>query len=140
MKNEINWDRKDYWNEYNKYDEYFLSFHFDHVGIYKNKWKELIKKWKLNSKVLSLLDENDDVSFHNDNYSIVISGNNCEEIPGYYSILTFSTNVDMKTCIEFYTDFNTTMDHYDELVVREGIVSEFTGHPIEIIKAMIDKL
>jgi hypothetical protein len=140
MKNEINWDRKDYWNEYNKYNEYFLSFHFDHVGIYKNKWKELIKKWKLNSKVLSLLDENDDISAYNNDYSIVISGNNCEEVPEYYSILTFSKNLDMKTCIEFYTDFKATMDHYDELVVREGIISEFTSHPIEIIKAMIDKL
>lgn len=137
MENKINWDRNDYWNEYDKYDKYFLSFHFDHIALYEDSWKELIKKWKLN---ILLSRENEDVSAYNENYSIVITGNNCDEIPQYYIMLTFSQNVDMKTCIEFYIDLKAAMDHYDEFAVREGISGEFTGHPKEVIKAMIDKL
>lgn len=129
MENKIDWERKDYCNEYHIYDEYFLSFHLDHAGIKEFEWKELIEKWKLNTRVIG-----EDTSVYNDDYSIVIT------ITFYYMMLTFSKNVDMQTCIRFFKDFMNVLDHYDDLIVREGIVSEYTIHPKEIIKTMIDKL
>lgn len=129
MENKINWERKDYWNDYHIYGEYFLSFHLDHAGMKESEWKELIEKWKLNTRVIG-----EDISVYNDDYSIVTT------ITFYYMMLTFSKNVDMQTCIRFFKDFMNTLDHYDDLIVREGIISEYTIHPKEIIKTMIDKL
>ncbi len=139
MEDKINWDREDYWNEYDIYDEYFLSFHLDHAGINEYKWKEFVKEWKLDTRI-TLDDEHEDVSVYNNDYSIVITGNNCEEVPGYYLILTFNKNVDMSTCIRFFRDFKDVLDHYDDLAVREGIFGEYTSHPKEVVKMMIEKL
>ena len=144
MENKIDWNRKDYWNEYNIYDEYFLSFHFDHCGVKEEKWKELVKKWNLNTKIIigdSEYDsESEDVSIFNNDYSIVISGMNGDGIPGYYLMLTFNKNIDMETLIKFFRDFANTLDHYDDLIVREGITGQYTAHTKEISKIMIDKL
>jgi hypothetical protein len=137
MENNINWDRKDYWNGYNVYDEYFISFHLDHVGMDEDKWKELVEKYGLNTVVFK---ESGDVFIHNDNYSIVISGNNCCEIPCHYVILTFNKNVDMSMYIRFFKDFRNTIDHYDDLTIREGITGEYTDHRKEVVKIMIEKL
>lgn len=46
----------------------------------------------------------------------------------------------METLIKFWTCFNTTLDQYEELNVREGIVGKYVGHPKGIEKIMIDKL
>lgn len=146
MENKINWDREDYWNELNIYDEYFLSFHYDHCAFDEDRWKDLIEKWKLNIKITkgdSRYDpESEDVTAYNDDYSIVINGmgNDDEGIPGYYLMLTFSKNIDMSTVIKFYTDFNDALDHFDDMIVNQGITGEYIAHPKEIAKIMIDKL
>jgi hypothetical protein len=141
MENKINWDRKDYWNEYNIYDECFISFHLDHVGLDENKWNELVKKYGLKTVVYEESGGgNGDVSVHNDDYSIVISANNCGDVPCYYLMLTLNKNIDMSTFIRFYRDFSLIIDHCDDLTVREGITGEFTDHRKEIIKTMIEKL
>lgn len=144
MENRINWDKEDYWNEFVLYDEYFLSFHFDHCQVDEKEWKELVKKWKLNTKVVkgdSKYDpESEDISIYNDNYSIVISGINYDGVPGHYLMLTFNKNIDMKTLIKFYIDFRYALDHFSDLYVSEGISGEYTSHPKEISKIMIDKL
>lgn len=137
MENKINWDRKDYWNEYNIYDEYFISFHLDHVGINEHKWKELVKKYELNTVIY---EGSRDITVHNDDCTIVISGNNCGGIPGYYLMLTFNKNIDMSTHIRFFRDFSSTIEHCDDLTVREGITGEYTDHRQEMIKIMIEKL
>jgi hypothetical protein len=129
MENKINWERKDYWNDYHIYDEYFLSFHLDHAGLKESEWKELIEKWKLNTRVIG-----EDISVYNDDYSIVMT------TTFYYMMLTFSKNVDMQVCIRFFKDFMSALDHYEDLIVREGIISEYATHPKEIIETMIDKL
>ena len=133
MENKINWERKDYWNDYYIYDEYFLSFNLDHVGI-KESWKELLEKWKLSTRIIIDYDGDECISVHNDDYSIVITR------VFYYMIMTFSKNVDMSDCIRFLKDFMSTLDHYDGLTVRNGITGEYTIHQKEIIKIMIDKL
>jgi len=96
MENKINWDRDDYWNEYYIYDDYFLSFDFDHCQVDEDEWKELVSRWNLNSKIVigdSRYNPNsEDISIFNDDYSIVISGINYDGIPGYYLILTFNKN------------------------------------------------
>jgi len=144
VENKINWNRIDYWNEYNIYDKYFLSFHFDHCQVDEEEWKELVKNWNLNTKVIigdSEYDpESEDVSIYNDDYSIVISGVNYDGLPGHYLMLTFNKNIDMETCIKFFIDFRCALDHYDDLIVGEGISGEYTIHPKEISKIMIDKL
>ena len=134
MESKIDWERKDYWNGYHLYDDYFLSFHLDHAGIEESLWEELVEKWKLNTTVI--IDDYGDecISVHNDDYSIVISR------VFYYIMMTFSKNVNMSDCIRFHKDFMNTLDHYDDLIVRNGIVSEYTAHPKEIVKTMIDKL
>lgn len=137
MENKINWDRKDYWNEYNIYDEYFISFHLDHVGIDENRWKELVEKWRLSTIVH---DEKGDVSVHNENCSIVISGINCNGIPVRYLMLTFNKNVDMSTFIRFFRDFGSVLNNYDDLTIREGFTGEYTDHPKEMLKIMIERL
>jgi hypothetical protein len=138
MENKIDWERKGYWNELDKYDGCFLSFHYDRAGVDECGWKELIKKYGLSTMVtIDISGEN--VSVYNDDYSIVITGNNCEEIPGYYIMLTFSKNIDMSKCIAFFKDFTDILD-YDESSVREGIGGEFTSRPKEIMKAMIESL
>ena len=137
MENKINWDRKDYWNEYSIYDEYFISFHLDHIGIDEHKWKELVEKYGLKTVIYK---ESGDVTVHNDNYSIVASGNNCGGIPGCYLMLTFNKNIDMSTYIRFFRDFSGTIEHYDDLTVREGITGEYNDHRQEMVKIMIEKL
>ncbi len=133
MENKIDWERKDYYNQYNEYDEYFLSFHLDHVGIKESEYNELVEKWKLGIRVIKN-DRDKDISIYTDDYSIVIT------MSFYYMMLTFSKNVDMQTCIRFFKDFMDIIDHYDDLIVREGIISEYTVHPKEIINTMIDHL
>lgn len=144
MKCDINWEREDYWNELYKCDEYFLSFHFDHCAFEEDKWKELVEKWKLNIKTTigdSRYDpESEDATAYNDGYTIVISGIGNDGIPGYYLILTFSKDIDMSTAIKFFSDFSSALDHCDGLIVREGITGEYTSHPKEIEKIMIEKL
>ena len=108
MENKVNWDREDCWNEYIMYDDYFLSFHFDHCNIDEDKWKELVKKWGLTTKSFP----EEDVTAFNDNYSIVITGNDYDGLPEHYIMLTFSKNIN----------------------------TEYTIHPREISKIMIDKL
>lgn len=138
MENKIDWNRRDYWNEYDLYDEYFLSFHFDHAGVDEFGWKELVKKYGFNTTVTANM-SGEDMSVYNNDYSIVITGINYEEIPGYYIMLTFSKNISMLDCIAFFRDF-TNILNYDESASREGIIGEYTSHPKEIIQAMIDKL
>lgn len=143
MENKINWNRRDYWNEYDIYDEYFLSFHFDHCMVDKEAWEELIKEWKLNAKIIiedGCTSESRDISIYNDDYSIVISGINYDGTPGYYLMLTFNKNIDMGTCIKFFRDFRCALDHYSDMIVREGITGEYTNHSKEIVKIMIDRL
>lgn len=144
MEDNINWESTEYWNEYYKYDEYFLSLHLDQCRIHRDKWIELVKKWSLNTRVIigdSIYDpDGEDVSVFNEDYSIVISGINYQEIPGYYLILTFSKNVDMSTAIKFFIDFEDSLEHYTDIQIREGITGEYTTHPKEIIKMMIHKL
>lgn len=55
-------------------------------------------------------------------------------------MLAFNKNVDMSTFIRFFRDFSGTIDHYDDLSIREGITDEYTDHRKEIIKIMIEKL
>lgn len=138
MENKINWNKKDYLDDYNLYDEYFLSFHFDHIGLCEDKWKELVKKFGLNTKVV--INESNDITICNDDQNIVITGNNCGGIPGYYLMLTFSINIDIRLYFKFFMNFMRVLDHYDDLSVREGIMGEYTEHPKEIIQIMIDKL
>lgn len=134
MESKIDWESEDYWNEYDLYDDYFLSFHLDHAGIEELLWEEFVEKWKLNTTVIK--DDNGDecISVYSDDYSIVITR------VFYYVMMTFSKNVDMSDCIRFYKDFMNTLDHYDDLIVRNGIVSEYAAHPKEIVRTMIDKL
>jgi hypothetical protein len=144
MKCDINWDRKDFWNELYKCDEYFLSFHYDHCDLDEDAWEELVKKWKLNIKIAisdSRYDpESEDATAYNDDYTIVISGIGCDGMPGYYLILTFSKDIDMSTAIKFFSDFSSALDNYDNMIVRKGIEGEYTSHPKKIEKIMIDKL
>ena len=140
MENKINWNRKDYWNEFYMYDDYFLSFHFDKIYLDEDKWKELVENWNLNTKITKETSEIEDISIYNNNYSIVITGMNDNGIPHGGLMVTFSKNIDMETLIKFWTCFNTTLDQYEELNVREGIVGKYVGHPKEISKIMIDKL
>lgn len=146
MKVDINWEKDDYWNELYKCDDYFISFHYDHCAFDEDGWRELVEKWELNIKITvgeSIYDlESEDVTAYNDDYTIVISGmgNDNEGIPGYYLILTFSKDMDMSTTIKFFADFQNALDHYDELIVREGITGEYNTHPKDVYKIMIEKL
>ncbi len=143
MKCDINWDREDFWNELYKCEEYFLSFNFDHCAFEEDKWIELVEKWKLNTKVTigdSRYDpESEDITAYNEDYTIVVTGMG-NDTPGYYLILTFSKDIDMGTVIKFLSGFMTALDHYDDLVVREGIMGEYNSHPKDIIKIMVEKL
>lgn len=144
MEDKINWNREDYWNELYMYDEYFISFHYDHCAFDEDGWKKLVDKWKLNIKTTigdSRYDPNsEDATAYNDDYTIVISGMGNDGIPGYYLILTFSKDIDMSTAIKFFRDFSSALDDYDGLTVREGITGEYTSHPKDIQKIMIEKL
>jgi len=144
MEDKINWNREDYWNEYDIYDDYFLSFHFDHCQVEEDKWKELVKKWNLDTKVTigdsRYNPESENISIYNDDYSMVISGINYDGFPGHGLMLTFNRNIDMKTCIKFFREFRSALDYYDDMTVREGITGEYTSHPKDISKIMIDKL
>ena len=142
MKCDISWDREDFWNELYKYDEYFLSFHFDRCAFEEDKWKELVEKWKLNIKttICTYDPESEDATAYNDGYTIVISGMGNDGIPGYYLALTFSKDIDMRTAIRFFSDFMTALDHYDGLEVMQGITGGYTAHPKDIKKIMIEKL
>lgn len=46
----------------------------------------------------------------------------------------------MSMTIKFFTDFSYALDHYDGLVVIQGITGEYTSHPKDIEKIMIDRL
>ena len=139
MKCDVNWDRKDYWNELYKCDDYFISFHYDHCAFDEDKWKLNIKITIGDNRYDP---ESEDVTAYNDDYTIMISGmgNDNEGIPGYYLILTFSKDIDMSIAIKFFADFNGALDHYDGLIVKEGITGEYIAHPKDIEKIMIEKL
>lgn len=143
MEDKINWDRKGYWNEFGIYDEYFISFHYDHCAFDEDEWKKLVEKWKLNIKTTIGDSEYDPESraatAYNDDYTIVISGMG-DDVPGYYLMLTFSRDIDMSTAIKFFADFSSALDHYDGLIVRQGITGEYNAHPKDIEKIMIEKL
>ncbi len=140
MKNNINWNDNNYWHELHIYDDMFLSFHYDHCAFDEDKYKELIDKWKLNIQV-----SHDYASVYNDDYNIVFTGNYYHlegepVIPGYYLMLSFSKNLTMKTLIEFFSDFQSSLDHFDDQSVLNGLGGHYTCHPKEIIKSMIEKL
>jgi hypothetical protein len=102
--------------------------------------KKLIDKWKLNTQAFD-----EDASIYNDNYSLVFTGNyyhNEDEpiIPGYYLILSFSKNLDMNTAIKFFSEFQSSLDHFDAIVVSKGLWGHYTGHTKEMVRNMIEKL
>jgi hypothetical protein len=68
MEKKIDWDRRDYWNEYDLYDGYFLSFHFDHAGVDEFWWKELIKKYGLNTRITTNMSGEDISAYNNNDY------------------------------------------------------------------------
>jgi len=144
MKCDINWDRKDFWNELYKCDEYFLSFHYDHCSFVEDEWKKLIEKWKLNIKTATgdskYCSESEGATAFNDDYTIVISGIGKDGMPGCYLMLTFSKDIDMSTAIKFFSDFSSAIDNYDDVIVSKGIEGEYASHPKEIYKIMIEKL
>ena len=121
-------------NENNKYDEYFLSFNYDHCGEKEDKLDELVNKWKLTIKLTTEGRYEMVETFHNDKYTIVLTRSY------YYYILSFSKNVSMDNFIEFFSDWKDCLDHYDDESVTIGLTGCYMSHPAEILKAMIDNL
>lgn len=139
MECKIDFNGEDWLRELDVYDRYFFEISFDHAELIYENFMNLVDKWKLKSTISDY--EADKICYHNDGYSLAISGIEEYEVPCYYISLTFSKDMNTIELIEFLGDFMITFDHYDDIEINVGINGNTcNNHPKEIVKRMIENI
>ena len=127
-----------------EYDLFFFEIAVNHASFKEKYFKELVKKWGLNSLTGKIGTKEDDlITYYNEEYSLAITGlnENIDDIPHWYISLTFSKDMKLKDVIEFLRDFIDSLDYYDAAKLAIGInQNDYIRHTKEIVEKMLSNL
>lgn len=127
-----------------EYDLFFFEIAINHASFKEKYFKELVKKWELNSSTGKIGTREDDlITYYNKDYSLAITGinENLDDVPHWYISLTFSRDMILKDVIELLRDFIDSLDYYDGAKLAIGInQNDYIRHVEYIVEKMISNL
>lgn len=144
MHTDIHFNTENLDRDLKEYDLFFFEIAVNHASFKEKYFKELIKKWELNSLTGKIGTKEDNIiTYYNEDYSLAITGlnDNLDDIPHWYISLTFSTDMKLKDVIEFSRDFIDSLDYYDSAKLAIGInQNDYIRHTRYITEKMLSNL
>lgn len=144
MQTDIHFNTENLGRDLKEYDLFFFEIAVNHASFKEKYFKELVKKWELNSLTGKIGTKEDNIiTYYNEDYSLAITGlnDNLDDIPHWYISLTFSTDMKLKDVIEFSRDFIDSLDYYDGAKLAIGInQNDYIRHTRYITEKMLSNL